>query len=60
MSETANSANVTPGLSADATPAEKRAALVAAGVQVASRGKLSATAEAAYTDLVARQGDQQA
>ena len=57
---TANSANVTPGLTADAEPKDKRAALRAAGVEVASRGKLSATAEAAYADLVERQAAQQA
>jgi len=56
---TENSANVTPGLTADATPAVKRSALRAAGVDVASRGKLSATAEAAYADLVQRQAAQQ-
>lgn len=57
---TANSANVTTNLSADAEPKDKRAALRAAGVDVATRGKLSATAEAAYQDLVERQQAQQA
>ena len=57
---TDNSANVTPGLSTEATPAVKRAALKAAGVDVASRGKLSAQAEQSYADLVERQAAQEA
>lgn len=36
----------------EATPAEKRAALQAAGVTVGTRGKLSAEAEQKYTELV--------
>lgn len=60
MTQNVGSANVSENLKSDASVPEKRTALRAAGVQVAARGKLSATALAAYDDLVARQGAQQA